>query len=450
MTTVITYGTYDRLHYGHIRLLERARALGDKLIVGVTSDDFDRSRGKLNVQQSLIERIEAVRSTGLADQIIVEEYEGQKIDDIRRYEADIFTVGSDWRGKFDYLGEYCRVVYLERTEGVSSTEIRAQEGKIRLGLAGENRIVEKYFRESAYVNGAEVAGVCTRSPEVLAAERERLFFTEDYGELLARCDAVYLVTPAEQHYEEVKRALSEGRHVLCESPVALSAAQCRELFKMAKERNLVLMDAVKTAYAQAYSRLLLLVKTGRIGKVRSVDAVCTSLAELQAEGKAGLSRRQNSLCEWGPTALLPIFQLLGCNYREMSGATWCMAGDRRFDLFTKLDFIYEEAVASIKVGKGVKSEGELVISGTEGYVVVPAPWWKTEYFEIRYENPADNRRYFYQLDGEGIRSELVLFLRSIQKRHDYAYLSPACSEAIAGVMEAAMARRGVRELSAKA
>lgn len=85
MIRVITYGTYDLLHKGHIRLLERAKELGDYLIVGVTADNFDRSRGKINVQQTLAERIEAVKATGLADEIVVEEYEGQKIDDIRRY-----------------------------------------------------------------------------------------------------------------------------------------------------------------------------------------------------------------------------------------------------------------------------------------------------------------------------------------------------------------------------
>lgn len=78
MTTVITYGTYDHLHRGHVRLLERARALGDYLIVGVTSDDFDRLRGKINVQQPLEERVAAVRATGLADKIVIEEYEGQR------------------------------------------------------------------------------------------------------------------------------------------------------------------------------------------------------------------------------------------------------------------------------------------------------------------------------------------------------------------------------------
>ena len=196
MVKVITYGTYDLLHYGHIRLLERAKALGDYLIVGVTADDYDKTRGKINVQQSLMERIEAVKATGLADQIIVEEYEGQKIDDIRRYDVDVFAIGSDWQGKFDYLSEYCRVVYLDRTEGVSSSELRAERGKVRFGIMGNSRVAEKYLRESRCVNGLEVVGACTTWPETVA---ELPFLTTDYDALLARVDAVYIVSAPEQH-----------------------------------------------------------------------------------------------------------------------------------------------------------------------------------------------------------------------------------------------------------
>ena len=163
MIKVITYGTYDLLHYGHIRLLERAKALGDYLIVGVTSDDFDKTRGKINVQQSLMERIENVRSTGLADKIIIEEYEGQKIDDIQHYNVDIFTVGSDWIGHFDYLKKYCNVIYLDRTEGISSSELRAKDSNLKLGLIGNSTLVAKYFRESKFVNGAEVIAVSSSS-----------------------------------------------------------------------------------------------------------------------------------------------------------------------------------------------------------------------------------------------------------------------------------------------
>ena len=105
MTRVITYGTYDLLHEGHINLLRRAKQLGDYLIVGVTSDSFDRGRGKLNVRNNVLERVEAVKATGYADEVIIEDYLGQKIDDIQRYDVDIFAIGSDWEGKFDYLNE---------------------------------------------------------------------------------------------------------------------------------------------------------------------------------------------------------------------------------------------------------------------------------------------------------------------------------------------------------
>ena len=158
MKKVITYGTYDLFHYGHQRLLERAKALGDYLIVGVTADDFDKARGKINVEQSLMERIEAVKKTGLADEVIVEEYEGQKIDDIQRYDVDIFAIGSDWVGKFDYLNEYCQVVYLDRTQGVSSTELRAERNLVKLGLVGRFNGIRKYATESSYVNGLKVTG----------------------------------------------------------------------------------------------------------------------------------------------------------------------------------------------------------------------------------------------------------------------------------------------------
>lgn len=158
MVKVITYGTYDLLHLGHVKLLERTKALGDYLIVGVTADDFDKTRGKINVQQSLMERIEAVRSTGLADEIIVEEYEGQKIDDIQKYDVDIFALGSDWEGKFDYLNEYCKVIYLPRTEGISSSMIRSEERELILGVYGSGVVTDKFIDECKFVNGVKAIG----------------------------------------------------------------------------------------------------------------------------------------------------------------------------------------------------------------------------------------------------------------------------------------------------
>lgn len=413
MTKVITYGTYDLLHYGHIRLLERAKALGDYLIVGVTADDFDKTRGKINVQQSLMERIEAVRATGLADEIIIEEYEGQKIDDIKKYDVDIFTVGSDWVGYFDYLNEFCKVVYLDRTQGVSSTELRAKERAIRLGIIGDSVIINKFVNESAFVNGIEVSGIVTNTSYLLEgkAKEQRLF--ENLESLVKEIDSLYVISTPDKHYEQIKFALENNIHVIYESPVALSLEQAKELFELAEQHNVVLHAAIKTAYATAYERMILLAKTGKIGDIVSVDAVCTSLSNMSNMGEY----TWNSIAAWAPTALLPVFDLLGTQYNSKQIISRMSDSKEHFDEFTKVSFIYPKAVASIKLGSGVKSEGELVISGTKGYIYVPSPWWKTEYFEIRYEDFANNKRYFYQLDGEGIRYEIVAFVKSIQNKH---------------------------------
>lgn len=437
MKKVITYGTYDLLHYGHIRLLERAKALGDYLIVGVTAEDFDKARGKINVEQSLMERIDAVKKTGLADEVIVEEYEGQKIDDIQRYDVDIFAIGSDWVGKFDYLNEYCKVVYLDRTQGVSSTELRAERNLVRLGLMGRYSNVKKYLSEATYVNGLQVAAVYVRDKERFTSEfpDSDIYLADSYEDLLERVDAVYVTSHPSQHYEDIKKALQKGKHVLCESPFVINVIQYEELLCLAKAKGLVMMDAIKTAYSMAYNRLILLLKGGKIGRVVSVDAVCTSLTDLQNSDQTKLEYKWNSICAWGPTALLPIFQLLGPEYKTKQIISSFIDKKLQFDNFTNIAFVYDHAVASIKVGKGVKSEGELVISGTQGYVYVPAPWWKMDYFELRYEDASKNRRYFYQLDGEGIRYELVSFVKAIESGRESFYIQPSTSSAIVQIIE---------------
>jgi glycerol-3-phosphate cytidylyltransferase len=153
MKKIITYGTYDMLHIGHLNILQRAKALGDYLIVGVTSEDYDRSRGKLNVSQSTKQRVEAIKKLDFVDEVIVETHKNQKAEDMQKYNIDIFAIGDDWVGGFDYLNKYTTVQYLPRTEGISSTLLRQKKFKtVKLGIVGLGRDTERFLKESQFVS----------------------------------------------------------------------------------------------------------------------------------------------------------------------------------------------------------------------------------------------------------------------------------------------------------
>ena len=142
MKRVLTYGTFDLLHYGHIRLLKRAKALGDYLIVALSTDEFNAQKGKkaYHNYETRKKMLEAIR---YVDLVIPEECWEQKISDVQKYDVDIVVMGSDWAGsdKFDYLKEYCEVVYLDRTEGISTTKIKKDLG-LQEPINGVNQIPE--------------------------------------------------------------------------------------------------------------------------------------------------------------------------------------------------------------------------------------------------------------------------------------------------------------------
>lgn len=445
MIKVITYGTYDLLHQGHINLLKNAKKLGDYLIVGVTSDDFDKARGKINVKQSLMERIEAVKQLGIADEIIIEEYEGQKIDDIIKYNVDIFTVGSDWKGKFDYLNEFCNVVYLERTKGISSSKIRSEQNELRLGLIGNNAYLNKFTQESNFVNGIKVTGIFTTNTKLLNENVLELpIVTNNYEHLLNNVDAVYIHSAPQEHYQQVKTALLNMKHVICESPICLSCDEFNELYDLAEKNNLVLMDSLRTAYSTAFDRLLLGMKAGKIGKIVSIDASCTSL---NFSFSNNLINEWGSLAAWGPTSLLPIFKLFGTEYNSLQIVSKINHNNCFNDEMTFLNILYDNGLANVKLGIGCKSENQLIITGTEGFAIVPSPWWKTDYYEFKYENFEKNKRFFYQLDGEGIRNELVMFLKKISDRNHNLKIDYAISKSIISVMEKFYLKNEFKELS---
>ena len=123
MKRVMTYGTFDLLHYGHINILKRSKSLGDYLIVGLSSDEFNELKGKKSVM-SYEERKEIIESIRYVDKVIKESNWEQKVDDIIKYNIDVFVIGDDWEGKFDFLKEYCEVVYLPRTKSISTTLLK--------------------------------------------------------------------------------------------------------------------------------------------------------------------------------------------------------------------------------------------------------------------------------------------------------------------------------------
>lgn len=411
MKKVITYGTYDLLHQGHINLLRRAKALGDWLIVGVTTDNFDLERGKMNTCNNVIERIEAIKATGYADQIIIEEYRGQKIDDIQKYGVDIFAIGSDWEGYFDYLKEYCEVVYLPRTQGISSTQLREERPMVNIGVIGTGSIARRFVPESKFVNSNAVVTAFNPNKEEGRSfcEEFGLEFSETEVELYDRCDAVYVASPHYSHYNYVKNALNAGKHVLCETPFVFSKAQAEELYDLAEKKKLVLMVALKTAFCPAFVHLVSLLKSGAVGEIVEVNASVTTLTDESSE-KLNKDYLGGSMNENACFPLLPIFKLLGMEYENIN---FYSKMKNEVDMFTKAVFRYPSAVASFQVGLGVKTEGNLVVAGTKGYAYVPAPWWKTDYFELRYENPADNKKFFYKWDGAGLRYEIQEFISCI-------------------------------------
>ena len=336
----------------------------------------------MNSYNNLMERIEAVRATGYADQIVIEEYKGQKIDDIRKYGVDIFAIGSDWEGYFDYLKEFCEVVYLPRTEGISSTLLRGERPSVKVGIIGSEAARLPFVREAAVVNSIDI--------------------DSDYD----ACEAVYVASSGHMHYLHVKEALEKGKHVLCEAPLALSTEQAKQLFALADQNNLVLMLAHKTAYCPAFRHLVSMLKSGVIGEILDVNVYMYLPMDIAIQEGSFSGCMDEMAC----FPVLPVIKLLGTEFRDIQFFSRKKDG---MDVFTKAVFRFDHAVASFQVGFGASSQSELVISGSKGYAYVPSPWFRTDSFEISYEDRTLNKKYFFPFVGEGLRYEIKDFVSSI-------------------------------------
>ena len=174
---------------------------------------------------------------------------------------------------------------------------------------------------------------------------------------------------------------------------------------------MILMEAIKTAYSPGFSELLDFARSGEIGIIRDIDVCFTKLENKEKENLQILFMEELFL-ELASYTLLPIAKLFGIKYKEVIFKT--IKAENGLDIYTKAEFIYDQGFATTKNGLGVKSEGELIISGTEGYIKVEAPWWKTKQFEICYEDISKNEKHTMKFLGEGIRYEISDFLNAIR------------------------------------
>ena len=440
MKTVITYGVFDLFHDGHARLLERARQLGDRLIVGVTTDRYALERGKLCVVEPLEVRMENVRRNSCVDEVIVEDHPGQKAEDILRFGADVLVMGDDWLGKFDALKDLCEVVYLPRTPNISSSLLR--NGRfpfLRIGLIGSGRIAGRFVQEAGYVQGIQIPCVYNPRPDSSASLQRFLsnhtFIskTRTLEKLYDQTDAVYIASPHETHYAYAKSALEAGKHVLCEKPLCLRRAEAEELFALAEAKGLVLMEAIKTAYCPGFLQLCGVARSGFIGEIINVESCFTKLVPHGSREWTD-PRCGGSFTELGSYVLLPIVKLLGTENLRVSFDS--ILAENGVDLFTKVNVQGSGRMASGRCGIGAKGEGQLTIFGTQGYILCQAPWWKTSYFEIRGEDPNFRKSFSTDYAGDGLCYEIADFLLRIQGHPGReTRLLPAESIWMAGVME---------------
>jgi len=414
--TIITYGTYDMLHEGHMRLLERAKALGDYLIVGVTDENYDRSRGKLNVVESTKKRVKAIEALDFVDKVIVETSKTQKAEDMVKYDVDIFAIGDDWVGAFDYLNKYTHVEYLARTEGISSTKLRKENFDIiKLGIVGLGRDTQSFINESEFVSNVKINRIY--SPDFLAIKKFTKNSTnikyghDNYDDFLdTTISAVYIDTSLKEHYNLIKKALQAGKHVLCENPLALNKNELKELLSLAKKEKLLLLSALKTAFLPAFNQLLTELEEGVIGEVKEVRATRTSLYREKDYPDTFLAQGATNLLSSYPSLL--VNKVLG----KSKNLTFFDQENNGYDISNLIVSKHKGgAIGVSRVATGIKSEGDAVISGTKGYVYIPAPWWLTKKFYVRFEDEHKSQTFNYEFDGCGLRYMIAEFTSLIQR-----------------------------------
>lgn len=312
---------------------------------------------------------------------------------------------------------------------------------MRIGIIGTGRIAAR-FADTALTGVESIYISCVYNPREESALRfiqqhNIQACTADWDEFVDNIDAAYVASPHETHYEYSRKLLLSGKHVLCEKPAALKKEQVRELIDIAQNNQLVYMEALKTAYCPGYKALIKIAESGRIGRIVEVEAAFSRLTPLNTREYKD-DDCNGSFLEFGSYTLLPVLTLLGCEYDDVTFRT--VRAQNGVDAYTKAFIEYKDEyidkTAIVKTGLGAKTEGQLVVTGTNGYILAKSPWWLTKEFEVRYENPGKIERYRFGYEGTGLCYEVREFVHRIKNNDKKTVdISDNISIAMAGVME---------------
>lgn len=312
---------------------------------------------------------------------------------------------------------------------------------MRIGIIGTGRIAAR-FADTALTGIESTYISCVYNPREESAVRfiqqhNIQACTADWDEFVDNIDAAYVASPHETHYEYSRKLLLSGKHVLCEKPAALKKEQVRELIDIAQNNQLVYMEALKTAYCPGYKALIQIAESGRIGRIVEVEAAFSRLTPLNTREYKD-DDCNGSFLEFGSYTLLPVLTLLGCEYDDVTFRT--VRAQNGVDAYTKAFIEYKDEyidkTAIVKTGLGAKTEGQLVVTGTNGYILAKSPWWLTKEFEVRYENPGKIEQYRFGYEGTGLCYEVREFVhRNKNNDKKTVDISDNISIAMAGVME---------------
>lgn len=296
----------------------------------------------------------------------------------------------------------------------------------KIGIIGTGRIAKRFVAEVSdlIAEGIDISisGVFNPRYESSArfARENHLCACEVFGDLLSNSDIVYIASPHETHYEYAKVALERNKHVLCEKPMCFSKFEAEELYALAKSNDLVLFEGLKTAFCPGFNELIKVAQSGKIGEIKYIDACFTKLED---ENKRELTdvKFGGSFTELGSYVLLPVIKLFDCDFAEENVQFDSFPNKLGIDIFTRCTINSKDQMATLTCGLGVKSEGRLLIAGTKGYIIVPAPWWKTSNFEIHYEDASVVDKYESEFVKDGLRYEIRAMLdviKNVEKAKD--------------------------------